>query len=288
VQPENAGALLRLAEAQVAVKDYNAAIETLRKMLVIQPDQPQGWVAIGKIYVMSGHPENAIAEARKLQKEHPDRALGFALEGEVLAAQKKWPEAAAAYGEANARQALPVLAIARYSALQNAGKSAEATDIVEKWLKENPKDSMLHSYLGDQSQFKKDYRGAALHYRAALGNDPENPRLLNNLAFVLTELGDPKAREIAEQAYVQAPFNSNVIDTFGWALAQTGDVKRGAELLRAASSLAPQNQEIRLHLAKALLKSGDKAAARRELETLAKLDSSSPIRADAEKILGGL
>ena len=56
----------------------------------------------------------------------------------------------------------------------------------------------------------------------------------------------------------------------------------------AASNLAPTDNDIRLHLAKALLKSGDKDAARRELETLAKLDKDSPIRADAEKLLGGL
>jgi len=38
-----------------------------------------------------------------------------------------------------------------------------------------------------------------------------------------------------------------------------------------------------------LIKSGDKASARRELETtLLKLDQSSPLRPDAEKLLSGL
>jgi putative PEP-CTERM system TPR-repeat lipoprotein len=288
MQPDNPTALLRLAEAQVAVKDYNAATETLRKMLAIQPDQPQGWIALAKVYVISGRMEDAIAEARKVQKEHPTRALGFAIEAEALGAQKKWTEAAAAYREALARQPLPILVIARYNALQNAGKSAEATEISQKWLKENPKDSTFRSFLGDQSQVKKDYRAAVLHYQEALKIANDDPRLLNNLAYALIELGDPKASEIAERAYVQAPFNPDVIDTFGWALVQTSDVPRGIELLRAASSLAPANQEIRLHFAKALIKSGDKASARRELEPLTKLDPSSPIRADAEKLLGTL
>ncbi len=78
------------------------------------------------------------------------------------------------------------------------------------------------------------------------------------------------------------------MDTYGWALVQTSDVKRGTELLRAASSMAVTNPEIRFHFAKALLKSGDKSGAKRELETLAKLDPSSPIRADAEKLLATL
>jgi predicted Zn-dependent protease len=237
---------------------------------------------------MAGRSDDAIAEARKVQKEHPDRALGFAIEAEVLGAQNKWPEAAAAYQQAMAHQPLPILVIARYNALQKAGKSAEATEISQKWLKENPKDSTFRSFLGDQSQIKKDYRAAVLHYQDALKNDADNTVILNNLAFALTELGDPKASEIAERAYVQAPFNPDVIDTFGWALLQTGDAARGLELLRAASSLAPANQEIRLHFAKALIKSGDKASARRELEPLTKLEQSSPIRADAEKLLGTL
>ena len=155
----------------------------------------------------------------------------------------------------------------------------------------------LQSVLEGSKRQSKQFRGFRdvvvgavhrLHYQAALKNEPDNPRLLNNLAFALIELGDPKASDIAERAYVQAPFNADVIDTFGWALVQTSDVSRGTELLRSALSLAPANAEIRLHLAKALLKSGDKASARRELETLAKLDPSSPIRADAEKLLSGL
>ncbi len=288
LQPDDAAALLRLAEAQAVAKDYSGAISTLRKVIAVQPDQSAGWIAIAKVYVISGHPDDAIAEARKLQTQHPDRALGYALEAEVRAAQKKWPDAAAAYQQALIRQSIPSLAIARYVSLQNAGKSADATASADAWIKDHPKDVALRSFLGDQSLLTKDYPAAIAQYQAALLNEPTNPRVLNNLAYALTELKDPKAAEVAERAYVQAPFNPDVMDTYGWALVQTSDVKRGTELLRAASSMAVTNPEIRFHFAKALLKSGDKSGAKRELETLAKLDPSSPIRADAEKLLATL
>jgi Flp pilus assembly protein TadD len=84
-----------------------------------------------------------------------------------------------------------------------------------------------------------------------------------------------------------APFNPTVLDTLGWALTQNGQAKRGAELLRMASSLAPAQGDIRLHLAKALLATGDKAGARQELAGLSKLDKASPIRIEAEKLLAG-
>jgi FimV-like protein len=52
-----------------------------------------------------------------------------------------------------------------------------------------------------------------------------------------------------------------------------------------ASALAPGNAEIRLHLGKALLDSGDKPAARQTLTELSKLSKDSPLRSEAEKLL---
>jgi thioredoxin-like negative regulator of GroEL len=67
-------------------------------------------------------------------------------------------------------------------------------------------------------------------------------------------------------------------------LARSGQAKRGAELLRMATRLAPGNAEIRLHLAKALIDSGDKPAAKQELALFEKLDKASPLRIEAEKL----
>ncbi len=159
LQPHNATALMRLAETEVAQKDYEAAIATLRQAIANDPEQSRGLVALAKTFVMSGHPEDAIAEARKLQKEHPERALGYALEGEVLATQAKWPEAAAAYRDAITREPIPTLAVRRYEALQKIG-SADAKAFAAQWAKDHPKDVTLIAYLAQQSLARKDYRSA--------------------------------------------------------------------------------------------------------------------------------
>ncbi len=223
-----------------------------------------------------------------MQKQQPDSALGFALEAEVLASQKKWTEASAAYRNGLTRQPLPILAVRNYLALQNAGKASEATAMAAKWMKDHPQDAMMPIFLGQQSLIKKDYPNAAKNLRVALEIDPNNVAVLNNLAWILTQSGDPKAVEYAEKAYVEAPNNPNVIDTLGWALVQTGDATKGQELLRAASNLDPANDEIRLHLATALVKTGDKAAARLELESLIKRDKPTAIRDEALKLLQSL
>jgi putative PEP-CTERM system TPR-repeat lipoprotein len=288
LQPRNVGALLQLADAQAAGKDYDAAIATLHEAVASDPNQTQPWRALVDTYILAGRPEAAIAEARKLQKDYPDRAFGFALEGKVRGAEKKWTEAAAVYQQGIARQPIPLLAVWRYEALVNAGKAAEATQFAGQWMKQHPKDATFDSFLGEQSLSRKDTAGAIAHYRAALKIEPENTVYLNNVAFLLADTGDPAAREYAERAYRQAPFNPEVIDTLGWAYVQSGETAKGLELLREASSLAPGSAEIRLHYGKALLATGDKAGARRTLEPLTQLDKSSPQRGDAEKLLSGL
>jgi cytochrome c-type biogenesis protein CcmH/NrfG len=161
--------------------------------------------------------------------------------------------------------------------------------MAERWFQENPKDVTLHLFIAEQSQLRKDTPTAIAHYRAMLAIDPENIVALNNLAIALSDSGDAKASDYAEQAYRLAPYNPNIMDTLGWVLVQAKDTSRGTELLRAASNLSPTNGEIRLHFARALIQAGDKAGARRELEALtAKLDKASPLRADAEKLLSGL
>jgi putative PEP-CTERM system TPR-repeat lipoprotein len=288
LQPENPAPLLRLAELQTSMKDYAGAIENQRKALALKPDLPQAVASMARTYVASGRPEAAIAEARKQQKEHPDLALGYGIEGEVLAAQHKWAEAATVFKTALARQPASAIAMRLYVVQQSAGQHAEANAMADKWIKDHPKDTGLVELIAQQSQQRKAFTEAIGGYKRVLDIDPDDVSSLNNLAWILTEQNDPKGVEYAEHAHRLAPMNPNVLDTLGWALTRKGEAKRAVELLRMASALAPAQAEIRLHLAKAQADSGDKAGARLTLTELSKLDKNSPIRAEAEKLLATL
>jgi putative PEP-CTERM system TPR-repeat lipoprotein len=288
MQPENPAARLRLAQLQAAMKEYPEALESARAALALKADYVPALGTIVKIYLTTGRPEAAIAEARKLQKDNPDKAIGHALEGEILAAQKKWPEAVVAYRAALKKESSPVLAARLHMALGNEGKQREADAMAAQWIKDHPKDPSLVQILAEEDQRRKQYGEATAGYKRVLEMDPDNVAALNNLAWILTEQGKPEALEYAERAHRLAPFNPSVLDTLGWTAARTGNPKRGAQLLRMATALAPKQSEIRLHLAKALVDSGDKAGARQALTELSKLDKDSPIRAEAEKLLANL
>ena len=285
MQPDNAGPLVRLAEIQAKTKDYSGAIEALRAALELQPEFSAGWVALAGIYSDAGRVDAGIEDARRWQKQRADRALGFGLEAELLARQKKWPESAALYRTALARQPMPFIVGRLHTLLQAAGKPAEATAVTEKWLKENPNDVAVRVYLAEQAMARKDYPAAAAQLRSAVAIEPNNILLVNNLGWVLGELGDPKALEYAAHAYAMAPNNPLTADTYGWLLVQRGDAVRGVQLLRQAVDLAPGDADKRIRLARGLLKSGQNGDAKKELQSLASPSSPAPVRAEAEQLL---
>ena len=139
-------------------------------------------------------------------------------------------------------------------------------------------------YLAESANNRKDYAAASKYYRTLVDAQPNNAAMLNNLAWSLDQSKDPKAIEYAERAYKLAPEQPAVMDTLGVMLVEKGDGARGLELLKKASSKAPQNGMIRLNLAKALVKTGNKDEARKELDELTKLGEKFPAQAEVEKL----
>jgi predicted Zn-dependent protease len=172
--------------------------------------------------------------------------------------------------------------------LEAAGKADEVQSVAQRWIGDHPRDASVRAYLGEVAMRRSDYKTAAQQLRNALEFEPENIVVVNNLAWVLGEMGDPKALEYAAKAYALAPNIAGVNDTYGWLLVQNGEAARGIELLRRAGELAPNDAAKRLRLARALVKAGDKTAAKKELAELSKADVPNATRAEAEKMLKDL
>jgi putative PEP-CTERM system TPR-repeat lipoprotein len=288
LRPDNAQALLVLAELQTRTKDWDGAIQSMRSALDVQPTSPPVWLALAAVYDEAGRLPAGMDEARGLQKRNPDRAAGFGLEGELYARQKKWPEAIAAYRTATARQPDAPVMLRFLGLLEAAGRADELQSTAQKWIRDHPRDVPVRAYLGEVAMRRGDYKAASQQLRNALEFEPENVVVANNLAWVLGEMGDPRALEYAEKAYTLAPGVAGINNTYGWLLVQKGDTARGIELLRRAVELAPNDVNKRLILARALVKAGDKGAAKKELAGLSKDNIPANMRDEAEKILKDL
>ena len=287
-QPDSPLAQLRLAAAGYAAKQVDAPIQALRKALAIKPDLLEAQRGIIAMQIAAGKPEEALKEAKAIQAARPKEAIGFAMEGDVLESQKKFADAAKAYAEGIKRQPVPELVVRQIQLLDAAGLSADARAVGAKWLKDKPDDPTVRFYLATSAMQNKNFKEAVDGYKDILRRRPDHLATLNNLAWLLGELEDPSAISYADRAFKLAPANAGVLDTYGWLLLNVGDWKRSVELLTQAATSAPLDVEIRVHLAKALIKSGNKTRAKTELEVAVKLGEKTSQKAEIERLLRSL
>jgi putative PEP-CTERM system TPR-repeat lipoprotein len=288
MRPKASQPHVHLARAYLAAKQPDDAIKALRAAVAVQPDLSSAYRGIAAIYVATGRTDEAVREARDLQTQHPKQPLGYALEGEVYVAKKDWGRAESAYLATLKKFDLPGLVIRAHAIMENGGRRKQADDMADQWIKRHPKDIVVLTHLGNRDTALKRYSSAASRYRNALERQPDNVVLLNNLAWASHQLKQPGALEYAERAHELAPGNAAIMDTLGWILTERGERERGLELLGRATELAPNAHNYRLHFAKALIKAGQKEAARKELQTLAKLDNRLAVQKEAASLLASL
>lgn len=284
LQPTSPLADMRMAEIQMAAKNRQEAAKHLKKALKIKPDLLEAQRALILMALDEKRTSDALTIVRQIQQQHPREAVGHVLEGDIHAVLKAWPEAIAAYRRGIKLQPSAELAIKLHSILNIAGDKAEAENWAATWNKEQPKDIGMRMHLGDLATTRKDYGEAVRLYQIALDIQPNNPLVLNNLAWAAGQLQSPKAIGYAEKANSLAPNQPPFMDTLAMLLADRGENAKAIELLRKALELAPQNAAVQFNLAKVLIKSGQKEAARKELDALAKLGEKFPLQAEVARL----
>ncbi|WP_052494041.1 XrtA/PEP-CTERM system TPR-repeat protein PrsT [Nitrosospira sp. NpAV] len=266
--PESPLAQFRIASLHIAAENWSAASDALRKALALKPDYLDARLAQVMIESRKGNNERAIAISREIQKQHAKSPGGYIAEGDLQMQQKNPSAAAKAYEHALALNKDPSLMIKLHASLSQAGKSKEANVRLHQWMKERPDDGSARMYLAGVYLADGQMKPAIEQYQIILRKNPDYVPALNNLATAYQQEKDPLSLEYAEKAYKLAPDSPAVLDTLGWILVEQGNVTRGLPLLQKATSLAPDIVEIRYHFALGLVKAGDKAKARRELEQL--------------------
>ena len=287
-QPDSPEAALKLARAQASTGDRAAAIVTFSKLTERFPKYIVGKRDLVALYLAGNQFQEAQAVARDIQKQPNARLIGLQIEADVLTAQRKWPEAIARLKEAEKLGKQPETTTRLLAALSGSGQSKEAEQVLNVWLKDNPKDPIVRNYAAERALAEKRYAQAVDHYRALTQLQPKNALMLNNLAWSAFMAKDSRALEWAEAAHKTAPTSPPILDTLANILLESGQTKRGLELMEQAVKIAPTNPGIRLNYAKALIKTGDKGKARKELETLSVLGDRYPQREEVASLLKAL
>jgi cellulose synthase operon protein C len=268
LEPHSVPALMLLADAHIANRDRPKAIAALKQALELQYDLLEAQVRLFQLYAAERQTREALAVARDIQRQRPTQPTGYQAEATVLTKARDYDEAARVLEKGFKLTSSWVLVPPLHKLLVKMSRQSEADSLVKKWIDGHPRDVNVRTYLAQRAMDSKNYELAARWLKEILSLEPNAGVALNNLAWVAAEMHDPRAVEYAERANQLLPDAPPVMDTLGWLLVEKGDGSRGVALLQKAVEMAPQLYGIRIHLAKGLIQTNQKEAARKELEYL--------------------
>ncbi|GAA4404693.1 XrtA/PEP-CTERM system TPR-repeat protein PrsT [Quisquiliibacterium transsilvanicum] len=283
-RPDDAMLQIRMGQLKISRNDVDGALVNLRRAVQLQPKAIEPRIALAAGLARAGKAAEARSIAATLQKEAPKNAAGLLLEGDIAMSERKFGDAESAFRKALALQKVLPIQIKLHQAVYAGGDHAQADAMIRSMVSAQPDDLALRGYAGQYEIARQRWSAAIAHYRAVVEKQPGNALALNNMAWAMHEAKDPAALETAEKALAAAPNVPSVMDTAGVILVTAGQAPRGLELMRKAVAAAPKAPALRLHLAQALLDTGDKAGARTELDALLKDNPQGPVAERAREL----
>jgi tetratricopeptide (TPR) repeat protein len=280
-EPEYA---INVARAKLLTGDAKGALAVMDRFLVAHPKNVPALQIAGAFALQGREIEKAAGYAERLQQLDPGSPATERMEGDLAMAQKRYKDALAAYRRAGAKGMDSALVVALYSASRLAGE-ANSIKVLEDWVAVHPEDTRAVAIVAEERRRSGNADGAITLYERGLEKAPHDPVLLNNLAVLYQDKGDPRAVELARHAYELMPKAASIMDTYGWILVGTGQFDEAQRLLRAALDAAPRSSEIRYHYAVALAKAGKADEARTELQQAVGGELPPAVRTDARKLL---
>jgi len=164
------------------------------------------------------------------------------------------------------------------------GKIELARDQYQAAVKQDAKHGRAWALLGDADVRLKDYPESAKAYQKALGLDPQNGDLHNNLAWVYVQQSEElaEAHHLVTKAIQLTPeHRPYYLDTLGVVLLKLGKTQEAVATLKEAVDTIPVDQPEFLaqayqHLADAYRAAGDIPAAEHALEQQHRLKPATP------------
>jgi putative PEP-CTERM system TPR-repeat lipoprotein len=230
--------------------------------------------------------DRALDRLTQLEKAGAPGATVDELRGDTLFAAGRMTQALEAYDRAARLRPGAALSIKVYRAARAGGRERPEAVLLD-WLKTHPSDALVRVALAEHYQAAGDRRGAIAQYEQAV-KVLQAPALLNNLAWLYQEAGDPRAQELARRAYQEAPENHGIADTYGWILLNSGNIGDSLPILEKAARGEPGSAEVQYHYAAALAKAGQKEAAATVLRKLFEQNASFSSRSAAQALLESL
>ena len=227
-----AAGLVRVYSAQ---HQYAKAIRLLNEEVKKNPTSQSARQALTTVALQAGDVPLALAQLQQIVALDPRNVMAYAQIGQLQAHQGNVNEGLESLRKAADLAPKDVNVLLAFAAgLQAAGRLQEAESVLQR----------------------------------ALALEPENPVVLNNLAYLFAESGNSldEALRMARTASQKQPSNPHFMDTLGMVYLKRNMADNALPIFRSLATTEPNNPTFRMHYGMGLLQKGDHSRARKEFQ----------------------
>lgn len=278
------GLELTLGRLYVQTGAFAKAVPLLQRVVADQPQFLEAAFLLSAAQEGSDRIEEATRTIEEVVRQNPGYYRGQLRVAELYEQQQRWQEAADAYARAqklNARAS--ALTTRRAAALINAGKSAEARDLLQPAVaaRSDKPDAMQLYLLAEAQRALKDLPAAEATARKLLADDATDSRGMHVMSQILQDKGDVKGAEAMLLDLIKNdPLDAIALNSLGYMLAERGErLDEAVTLLQRALKVEPDNPSYLDSLGWAYFQQGrDDLADKPLTEAAEKLTTSSVVQ----------
>ncbi|RMJ06148.1 cellulose synthase subunit BcsC [Marinobacter litoralis] len=252
--------------------NFERALEILNRGRILFPESESISLKLAAVEFQQGNTSEARDALQDVKQRHPDSPAPYQVEANFYENTGKHQQAAELYELAIEKRQTPELEVAHARALARSGQAQKALESLEAASQQFPNNQPILLSLAMTHQQLNQPEKAIARYQSLMDINPDNPLVLNNLAWLYYEKGDRQAANLAQKAYKLAPNNAAIADTYGWILFETGRQPESLPVLEKAHELDPESQEIAMHLVEAYRSAGKTDQAK---QIMAKFEETS-------------
>ena len=270
--PSSPEVYFQLGTASLAQNKPKDAEVDFQRAYELNPANNQALLGVVEAEIQQGQPDKAMSILQNEAKKSPNRLDIPLLMGTTAKREGKFQDALTYFnrvlsGLDKKSKTRADLYIQIADCYRLAGDRNNAIANLQKAREIFPDSEVVLEDLGvvmDQAGQRKEARQA---YEACLRVDPNNFRVLNNLAYLMAETNADLdlALNYVQKAKGLNPNLGEISDTYGWILLKKGLAEQAIPVFQDLVTRVPTNASYRYHLAKAYAQKGDNVKATGEL-----------------------
>jgi tetratricopeptide (TPR) repeat protein len=269
---------LTLGRLYLQASNYDSAIFALRRVVDGQPGYPEAAMLLSAAQEGAGQQDEAIRTLEATLEENPEFFRGHIRLAELYERQRRYQDAADAYAHAHEANSRADVGPRQAAALINAGKAADARDLLQAAIarKTTPDAGLLYMLAQSQrllretdnaaataqklkSAFPDDARGLYLNaqilddrgktgeaitaFEELVKASPEDSSLVLEYANLLEKGGRvPDAERALRGLLAKDPLDANALNSLGYLLAEHHErLDEAVDLIQRALKVEPGN-----------------------------------------------